>query len=145
MSSQLSKEAVERRDRTLKHGAFLLTEYVRHVWKRRRVWKSSKEEVNVLTERDWERLKEQSGETRLEGILRENPMPCNTSPAKSLLGSWLWLFMIRQIPQLLVDLTLVDAVLVVPALGFRVWKELGLASGLTFLLCQSLMDGEKLR
>lgn len=29
MSSQLRKEAVERRDRTLKHGAFLLKEGVR--------------------------------------------------------------------------------------------------------------------
>lgn len=137
LSSQLRKEAVERRDRTLKHGAFFLKEYVKQERKRRKLclWKSSREEVNVLTERDWERLKGQSGETSLEEYWSENLMPCNVSPAKSLLGRWFggswsgrslnfcwishwWMLCLWCLP-----------------LDFMFGKNLDLASGLTFLLC----------
>lgn len=53
MSSQLRKEAVGRRDGTLKHGAFLLKEDVRQEWKRTiHSWKSPTEEGNMLTARD---------------------------------------------------------------------------------------------
>ena len=86
--AQVRKEAVERRARRLQHGVFFLKEGVRQEGDRTiHSWKSSKEEVKMLSAGVQERLKEQSGDTMLWVTLRENLMPGQASPDELLLDS----------------------------------------------------------